>query len=164
MSAPCKWMVSELLDPREERIPRYVVAHRQGQTPWLRVWEQREKLQSKLAVWMRALSDEGVEPVARPLIGRQCALDEDAAHLICRLRLADINRMSGCPHGWADFLLNEKPANCGRRGRPCTVIEGDQVRTYPSVSEAAKAEGVKRETMSRRIRQGLLYHGGKTAV
>jgi hypothetical protein len=156
-------MVSEVLDPREN-IPRYVVAHRQGAAPWIRVWEHRDKLETKLAVWMRSLSDEGTQPVAKPLIGRQCALDEDAAHLICRLRLEDISRMSGCPDGWADFWLNERPVNCGRRGRPCTIIEDGQVKTYPSVSAAARAEGLTRSLVAKRVLEGREYRDGRIVV
>jgi len=164
MSAHSKWMVSELVDPREPTLPRYVIAHRQGETPWLHVWRHRDRLETKLAAWMRSLDDDGVEPSARPFLGRIVALNEETAHMICRFRLDDISRMAGCEDGWASFILNERPVNCGRRGRPCTIIDGDQVKTYPSISRAAAAEGVTRETLSRRIRQSRLYHDGKTAV
>lgn len=162
MAGHSKWMVSELVDPREPALPRYVIAHRQGEAPWLRVWRHRDKLQTKLAEWMRSLS--GVEPLAKPLLGRRAALNEKTAQAICRFRLAEINRMAGCPDGWADFLLNEQPVNCGRRGRPITVVEDDQVKTYPSVSKAAEAEGLTRTTVARRVLQGREYRNGRIVV
>lgn len=164
MAGHCKWMLSELFDPREPAVPRYVVAHRQGETPWLRVWRHREKLQSKLAAWMRLLAEERIELRARPLLGKYAALNEKTAQAICRFRLAEINRMAGCPGGWADFLLNERPVNCGRRGRPITVVEGDQVKTYPSVSKAAEAQGLVRSLVAKRVLEGREYGDGQIIV
>jgi hypothetical protein len=159
MAGHTKWMVSELVDPREPALSRYVIAHRQGERPWLRVWRHRDKLRTKLAAWMRSLAD--IEPLAKPLLGRQVALNETTAQALCKFRLAEINRMSGCPDGWADFLLNERPVNCGRRGRPVTIIEGDQVKTYRSVTEAAKAEGLARSIVAKRVLQGREYKNGQ---
>ena len=161
MAGHSKWMVSQLFDPREPTLPRYVVAHRQTEQPWLRVWRHRDKLQTKLAEWMRSLD---VEPLAKPLLGRTVALNEKMAHRLCRFRLAEINRQAGCPDGWADFLLNERPINCGRRGRPITVVDGDQVTTYPSVSKAAEAEGVTRSMVAQRVLEGLEYKNGRIVV
>lgn len=165
MAAPAKWMVSELCDPREPTLPCYVIAHRQGEAPWLRVWQHRARLDSKLALWMRALSDSGLEPLARPLLGQGCALTEDTAHAVCRFRLSQIAAMSGCAPGeWPDFIVNDKPVNCGKRGRPCVVLTTEGVTVFPSIASAAAAEGVARPTVGRRVRQGRQYGAGLVAL
>jgi hypothetical protein len=164
MVAHAKWMVSEIVDPREPTLPRYVIAHRQGEAPWLRVWEHRD-IPGRLAAWFKTLAEAKLEPLARPLLGHGCALNEETAHAVCQFRISQIRAMSGCPPGeWPDFLLNDKPVNCGKRGRPCCVISADGVKTYPTISSAAAAEGVARPTVGRRVRQGRLYRGGLVAV
>ena len=155
-------MVSEIVDPREPTLPRYVIAHRQGEAPWLRVQEVADKLPGKLPAFFRSLSDDGIEPLARPLLGHGCALNEQTAHAVCRFRISQIANMSGC--AWPVFLLNEKPVNCGKRGRPCTIVGPNGVKTYPSISNAARAEGVSRPAVARRVRQGRFHTGGFFAV
>ena len=161
MVAHCKWMVSELFDPREPTLPRYVIAHRQGEAPWLRVQEVADRLPGRLAAWLRELSEAKLAPLARPLLGHGCALNEETANAVCRFRVSQIVAMSGCAPGeWPDFLLNDKPVNCGKRGRPCAVISDGGVTVYPTITSAAAAEGVARPTVGRRARQGRQYGGG----
>jgi hypothetical protein len=148
-----KWMVSELVDC--DGIPRFIIAHRQSETPWLRVWQHRANLQSKLAAFFRTLSDAKLEPVARPLLGSAIAIDEKTAHAVCRFRVAEIARMAGCSPGeLPDFLCNES-ANKGGRGhsRPCAVLSADGVKEFASITDAARYFGVAQPTFVRRVRQ-----------
>ena len=160
----CRWMVSELVDPRDS-LPRYVIAHRQGEAPWRCVQEVADKLPGRLAAWLTALTADGVEPLARPLLGHGFALNERTAHAVCRFRVREINRMAtGNPHEWASFLFNQEPINCGGRGRPCAVLTDNTVVLYASISEAARHVGIARETVGRAIRQGRRCGGGRVAV
>lgn len=71
---------------------------------------------------------------------------------------------TGSPDKWASFLLNTKPVNTGKRGRPCAIVGPDGVTVYPSIARAAAAEGVAREVVSRRVGEGRQYRGGLVAV
>ena len=72
------------------------------------------------------------------------------------MRIRQVNAYATGSDEWASFLLNEEPVNCGSRGRPCALLIDDQVDTFPSVAHAAASVGVKRETVSRQVRQGRL--------
>lgn len=154
MPAPGKWAVSQIVDPREPTLPRYIVAHRQSEAPWIRVWEHRNKLQSKLAAWMRALSDDGVEPLARPLLGRSVGLDERSAHAVCQFYISLVSKMAGCGPGTIpDFLIVD--VNHGPRRRPVTKVAKDGTPIiYRAVREAARAEGIAPVSIRRRISRG----------
>ena len=165
MVAHSKWMVSEIVDPRETTLPRYVIAHRQGEAPWRSVWEHRGKLPGKLAAWFKTLADDGIEPLARPLLGHGCALNERTAHAVCKFRIAEIGRMSGCaPGATPDFLMVENFRGGQGHGRPCAVVDGEHVQVFPSIADAARHLGVRKPTLGRAVRRARQYAGGAVAV
>lgn len=159
----CKWMVSELFDPRDS-LPRYVIAHRQEEAPWLALQEVADKLPGKLAQWLKSLRADAARPLARPLLGHGCALNEKTAHAVCRFRVSQIAAMSGCrPGEWPDFLLNPEPTNVGGRGRPCAIVTDNGVEVFPSIAAAGRCLGVTRPTVGRAVREGRRCGGGLVA-
>jgi len=161
-----KWMVSELYSPDDPGLPRYVIAHRQHESPWACVWEHRDKVQSKLATWFRELSAANLEPLARPLLGRRCALNEATAHAICRFRVQEIARMAGCPEGEIPSFLYHDEKHVGGKGdkHPCAVVKGGRVQRFPSIADAARYLGVRRPAVSRAVGRGLRCGGGAVAM
>ena len=148
-------MVSQLFDPREPQIPRAVFAHRQGEQPWKAVQSHCDTLPGKLAAFCRMLLNEGLEPLARPLLGSRVALDEPTAHAVCRFRVAEISRMAGCPPGQVPDFLIVSETNHGSRRRPVTKIGTDGTAVhYRAVREAARAEHVAPVSIRRRISRG----------
>jgi hypothetical protein len=149
-------MVSELFDPRESKIPRYVIAHRQGEKPWEVTQTHCAKLPGKLAAFCRMLSATKTKPLARPLLGSHVALNETTANAIRDFRVAEISRMSGCASGeLPDFLIVEKNHGGRNHGRPVAKIAKDgKPIIYPAVRAAARAEQVAPVSIRRRASRG----------
>ncbi len=160
--AYARWRVIELVDPREPKLPRAVFACQLGQSPWRVVWQHRGELPGRLAEWFRQLASEGVEPLERVLLGNGAALTEDTAHAICRFRLAEISRMSGCAEGEIPSFLCHDEKHVGGKGdwRPCTVVKGGRVQRFPSIADAARHLGIRKPTASRAVREGRRCGGG----
>jgi len=147
-----RYKIVELYSTADLRLPRFVEAARAGEpAPWRTTWKWRHRLPGRLAEFFRSLT---TEPVERTLLGGSVQLTEKEARAIVAIRLAEISRMSGCPTGeFPDFILNTPAVNVGRRGRPCVLVEGGTVTTYPSIAAMGRAEGVTRKTASRRLRR-----------
>lgn len=156
MAPRAKWMISQLVDPREPTLPRYIIAHRQQEAPWHGVWQNRDKMQTRLAAWMRSLSDDGVEPLARPLLGRTVGLDERTAHAACQFYISQVGKMAGCPpETTPEFLIVEQHHGGRNHRRPVTKITRDGTPIiYPAVREAARAEQVAPVSIRRRVSRG----------
>lgn len=144
----------------DDTLPRYVGVGKHGEpSSWLPCWNHRAALPGRLAAWFRTLRQ---KPIEKVLLGKATALSEKEARAIAKARIQQINRAA--TNEWAAFLMNERPINCGRRGRPCALLIGNQVEVFPSVTKAAVAEGVARETISRQVRQGRLPRRAKSGA
>ena len=135
------WQVSALID---DELPRYIVAHRAGDKPWLATWERRHQLASPLARWLCTVAE---PPAERPLLGRAVGLPRNLAIRLARFRIQEIVRLAG---GWPTWLCNRPPAR--RRLRP--VMRVSDGRLFPSLETAAIAEGVTGDAMVYRILKG----------
>jgi len=152
------YLVVELCDPADRSLPRYVAAHRIGESPWRVVWQNRDKLRGRLATWFREIASQGREPMERVLLGRGVGLTMKTALALANFRISEINRMAtGDEEQMADFLCIE-PICRGGRGhrRPIVVVgpNGEQTE-YPSISTMVRAEHISRATATRRVRRGL---------
>ena len=142
-----KYRVIELADPRQPDLPRAVFACRCDSSPWRAVWQRRNELPGRLAEWFKSLSEAGLQPVERVLIGR-AGVHEKCARAIAKCRLEQIAAMAGCPAGtWPDFIAMDKPANIGKKGVP---VYADGV-VYPSRAAAARAAGITRRAVWERM-------------
>ena len=161
------YQVVELRDPVEPSLPRFVAAQRRGESPWLAVWQNRDKLPGKLAGWFRELAAQGHEPMERILLGRAVGLPLKTAFALANFRIAEINRMAtGDSEQMADFLCVE-PICQGGRGhrRPVVVVGPNGEKTeYPSISAMARAEHISRATATRRVRRGLSHRNKRITI
>ena len=129
------YRVIELYGPDEPDLPRYVAVCRiDREALWHRVWQHRDKLTCKLAVWFRMMADSGLQPVERIVFA---PLQPNAACRLCALRIQQIARMAGTWPDLPDFLCNELPAGRGCR-QPVTLLtmrasrRSDRSRLPPS--------------------------------
>ncbi len=152
MPNPCKYRVVVLADPRDARLPRYVEAAKQNESPWETLWEHRNEIDNRLTRWFRTLSAAGVAPLETTILGRAVALSQRAARLLAAFWLEEISRMAGSHPELPDFVENER-INRGGNGKKRSVVHIDQngkLTRYKSLTTAAKAEGVDRTAVSRR--------------
>jgi hypothetical protein len=151
------YRIYALVDPREPDRPRYLGAGRVDRTDWLPLWQGRRQLGNDLGAWFLALESAGLAPQERTLLGAGVGLDEDTARKVLRDWIA----AAGGPS-----LLNERPATGGRgRRRPVLMIEANGSYTiYPSVTQAAEAVGIARQSIRARVRRGRPDSQGRSWV
>ncbi len=137
--------VFALLDSAGEII--YLGVASAGRTPWTATWENRERIDNGLARLFRSL---GERPREITLLG-SCGLPLPVARQILAL-LA----------GWFPGAMVEKLARGGRpQGRPVLHVENGRVQgAWPSRTAAARAAGVARMTIIRRLRRGGAWIDG----
>ena len=142
MAAPAKFQVYYLASPTDPQLPRWIDYQRCGAHRWRAMYDNRDRLpESRLIRWFRELNE---EPLEVPLVGRNVALDENGAELLCRFMVRETNRLAtGDPSQQADFLCNEHHPGGRGCGRQVMRIDADgTVKTWPSVMAAAKELGI----------------------
>jgi hypothetical protein len=147
MSRPC-WQVSELFDGREPSVPRYIIAHRRDQRPWMATWERRwEIVNSRLACWLQTLSE---PPGSRLVLGLYGISEATAVALA--------SWMIGRLQADGASLCNSPMGRGGRRPRrPVAIIRGGQTVAYPSQHAAARALGISQPAVVKMLRTGRAF-------
>ncbi len=120
----------------------YVGVAQYGREPaWRVVWRQRRRLNTPLARHLRSLAEPPIESV---LVGGTIALDAKTADAVVDL-----------VKGWFAGSVSESKL-IGRKPRPVAREEGDGLRLWPSRNQAARALGLSRQAVRKRVRGGEL--------
>ena len=149
-----KFQVYYLASPSDPELPRWIDFQRCGEHRWRPMYENRDRLpDSRLTKWFRELNE---EPLEVPLLGRNVSLDQKSAIKLCQFMVRETNRLAtGDSDLQADFLLNERHPGGRGCGKQVIRIDADgTVKTWPSVTAAAKALGI----VPRGIRERLQGH------
>ena len=136
----------------DRKLPRYVDAAKQNESPWRTLWEHQNEIDNGLTKWFRELASAGCCRSEKTVLGRAVALSQRAARLLAAFWLEEISRKAGSFPKLPDFILNER-INRGGNGKKRSVVHidengNDAVRE--SLTAAGKAEGVDRTAVSRR--------------
>ena len=116
MAGHAKFRVYYLASPDDPRLPRWIDYQRHGEHRWRPMYENRVRLpESRLVRWFRESKE---EPMEIPVLGRNVALNQEAATELVRFMVNETNRpCHGNPEQQAEFLCNESHPGgrgCGR--------------------------------------------------
>jgi hypothetical protein len=148
MSGHIRWIVSELADPHEPALPRYVAMCREQDSFAALAWRDRHLVANPLMQWLQTLD---VPPLERVWLGSHATLSRREAVMLLRFRREAIAKMSGAWPKTPDFALWHVHRGGRGHGRGVCSIKDDVVQHWSSIDDAAKAIKTSRDSIEERI-------------